>query len=886
MTRLRRLASIVGWIVRRTRREADLDAELRAFVEMSAAEKVRGGLGPEEAMRQARLELGGVEPARERVRSERHGHLLDETGRDLRYALRMFSRTPGFTAVVLLTLALGIGANTGIFSLIDALMLRALPVKDPAALVLLNLRASETAAFGGDSFSVPIVQALDDQRQLFSGVAGFTGSSFDVGDGGTTSHVRGALVAGGYFETLGLEPQAGRLLTREDGRVAAMVGVISDAYWTRQFGRSPGAIGRVVSVNRRSLTIVGVSPRGFDGATVGAIADLTVPVSIVPQLWPEWASLVEGGTFWLRALARPAPGVAPASAASGLNAIWPGLSDSLLPARWLPARRQAMADSLFVFEPGATGWSFLREAYQRPLLVLMAVAGVVLLIACANIASLFLARASMRQREIAVRLAIGAARGRIFRQLLLEAGVLSCAGAALGIGVAWLSGRSLVRLIAGAQADVALDVGPNGHVLAFSAALAVATGVIFGLAPAFQARRTAPSVTLRDDARTITRRSRLLPALVAIQVALSLVLVAGAGLFARTLRNLQHVDTGFSADGVFVVPLDRGQSASAEQLADVVRAVPGVAAASVSTHTPLDGSSWGEAIVPVGQTLPDVDNARIVGVGPGFFDSLRIPLITGRDLRISDSADATRVAVINQRYADRYFPRENPIGRRLVARLASPPVELEVVGLVPDTAASDLRQAPPPMVYVSRAQFGQDQSPNLVIRASGNAASTRAAVRAALQPRAPDRAIDVRPLADQIDGTIVRERLMATLAGGFGALALLLSSVGLYGLLAYGVARRSREIGIRMALGARAGGVVASVILNGVRLAAVGLLIGYPLAFVASRAVASMLFGLPPTDVVTMAGAAALLLCAAVAASYVPARRAAGVDPLVALRHE
>jgi predicted permease len=389
---------------------------------------------------------------------------------------------------------------------------------------------------------------------------------------------------------------------------------------------------------------------------------------------------------------------------------------------------------------------------------------------------------------------------------------------------------------------------------------------------------------MKDDARTGTRPSKLLPWLATVQVALSLVLVAGAGLFVRTLANLQHVDSGFSADGVFVIDLERGQQPAPDQLLDVVRRVPGVLTAGIATHTPFDGSSWSEAIVPVGQPMPQNDNARIIGAGPGFLEALAIPLVSGRAFATKDTSDAPAVAVINERYATRYFPTQSPLGRHLVSTLMGQKADLEIVGVVKNTATS-LRRQPPAIVYVPFAQFGSKQSPSLAVRAAGGSAVAEA-IRSAVQAQLPNAPIEVHALASQLSGTIVQERLTATLAAGFGVLALVLSSVGLYGLLAYSVAQRSREIGIRMALGATGAGVVGDVLIGGIRVVGIGVLVGYPAAWAASRSVSSMLFGLQPADPSTMAAAIALLAGAGLLAAFVPARRASRVDPLVALRQE
>ena len=621
MTLLHRLASILRWLFNRDRAEQGLDDELQAFLEMSAAEKMRDGLPPAEARRLATLELGGIEQAKERVRTYRHGALLDEVGADLRYAFRMAVKNPGFTAVVVLTLALGIGANTAIFSLIDALMLRWLPVPNPQELVQLTLRTpGETQLPAGQSFSYPIVRALADRREIFAGVAGFSGSRFDVGVSGSVSRVPGAMVTGGYYETLGLKPALGRLLTREDDEPAApLVAVISYGYWERQLARSPGAVGQAVAVNGVPVTIVGVSPRGFVGANVGSLADITMAVAALPQVSPAAAPLLGPGNFWLRILARPKSGVSVPQATARLNALWREISEPVIAPHWPASRRKAIADAVFEMIPGGTGWTYLREIYRKPLFVLMAVVGLVLLIACANVASLLLARASSRRREIAVRLAIGAGRARVVRQLLIEGTLLSLIGAAAGVGLAWISGRFLVGMISTGPADVAFDLTPNWHVLAFTAAVAISTGVLFGIAPALQTTAAGPAVALKEDARMSGSQSRWLPSLVSAQVALSLVLLAGAGLFAGTLHNLHSLDPGFSAAGVLLVDLEGRRTAVQRELLEEVRRLPGVVSASLSTHTPLSGSIWSEPAVPAGQALPENDNAHFTGAGSGFF---------------------------------------------------------------------------------------------------------------------------------------------------------------------------------------------------------------------------------------------------------------------------
>jgi predicted permease len=887
MTLLHRLASIVGWVVHRNRAEQALDDELQAFIDLSTAGKVREGFTPDEARRLAMLELGGVEQVKERVRTYRHGGGLDDVGRDVRYAFRMFMKNPAFTAVIVLTLALGIGANTAIFSLIDALMLRWLPVKDPQALVQVTLQSANARSSPGESFSYVIVRALADQREIFSSATGYSQFSFDVRVPGSVSRVSGAMVTGGYYETLGLTPVIGRLLTpADDERGAPLVAVISHGYWERQLARSAAAVGQTIRVNGVPVTIVGVSPPGFVGATVGAIADITLPVAALPQVSPTAAPLLGSGNFWLRVLARPQAGISISQATARLNAVWRQISDPLIAPHWPASRRKAMADSMFGLSRGGTGWTYLRQVYRKPLLVLMAVVGLVLLIACANVASLLLARATVRQREIAVRLAIGAGRGRIVRQLLIESTLLSLIGAAVGVALAWTSGRFLVSMISTGRDELVFNLTPNWHVLGFTSAVAIATGMLFGVAPALQTTSDGPSATLREGTRSSGSRSRLLPSLVSAQVALSLVLLAGAGLFVRTLQNLQNLDPGFNSEGVLLVDLEGRRTLVPQELLDDVRRLPGVLSASLATHTPLSGSTWSEPAVPAGQAIPERDNAIFIGAGPGFFATMQMQLVNGREFTDSDSIESPGVAIVNEVFAQRHFSNANPVGRRLSATVRGKRQDLEIVGLARNTNVAGLRVAPPPTVYVAYTQLTGDVPTSLIVRAAGPLGRMAAAIQQAFQAKVPGAAIEVLPLSSQVAATIVQERMMATLGGGFGVLALILSCVGLYGLLAYGVAQRTKEIGIRMALGAPAKRVVALVLKGGARLVAIGVMLGLPAAWVASRWVESLLFGVRPTDPVVMIAAIVLLGTAAQIAAYLPARRASRVDPLVALRHE
>src|SRR5712675_607682 len=806
-----------------------LDDEIQFHLDQQISENIAAGMSLEEARYTAQRTFGNPTFLKEKTRDTWGWRWLENLYEDLRYGLRMLCKSPGFTATAVLSLALGIGANTAIFSLMDALMLRWLPVRDPQNLVLLHIQSDF-------SFSYPIVRALAEQRDIFEGVAGFSGWVFNADSRGSIVAVQGTVATGGYYETLGLNPTVGRLLTEEDDQLGApLVAVISYGYWERQFARDTGVVGQTFRLNGVPVEIVGVSPRGFEGSNVGSIADITMAVAAVPRVDPSSTSLVGAGNFWLRVLARPKTGVPIVEAKARLASVWPAIAERTIPAEWPADRRKAMADATFEFAAGGTGYTYLREVFWKPLLVLMAVVPLVLLIACANVANLLLARATTRQREIAVRLAIGAGRGRILRQLLTESVLLSLIGAIFGIGLAWVSSRFLVAILSSGSMQVVFDLSPNWHVLGFTSTVAIATGILFGLAPAFQATAAGPSSMLKENAGMSSFGSRLLSSLVSTQVALSLLLVIGAGLFVRTLQNLKNLDPGFKREGVLLVNLEGRRIGVPKDLLVALQSVPGVISASVSTHTPLNGSTWSEPAVPKGQVIPERDNAYFIGAGPGFFETLRTPLLSGREFTERESANDPAVAVINEAYARRYFPNQNPVGQQLSAFVRGELEDLEIVGLVSNSKLAGLRAAPPPTVYVSYFQLTGNFPTTLDIRASGSLPQVAAAIQKELQPKLPDAPVEVRALSEQVNAAMVQERMMATLASGFGALALMLACLGLYGLLDYTVARRTKEMGIRMALGARPGRLIRMVVRGAVQLVVLGIALGLPAAWSASQ---------------------------------------------------
>ena len=888
MARLRRFLLRLANVFRSERAEPDLTRELASHLTLLEDEYQHRGMTPDDARRAARLALGGVEQTKELHRDARSFMWLDDARRDLRYAARTLRRAPGFTAVAVLTLALGIGANTAIFSLIDALLLRSLPVRDPQQLVQLAmvLRGGEVWV----SFSYPLVRALGDQRDIFSGVCGFSSAVLNVGPPGTVERTSGAWATGACYETLGLGPAAGRLLSQEDDRRGAVpVAVISDAYWRRRFARDRQVIGRTLLIEGVPVPIVGVSPAGFTGPTVGEAADVTLALGVLPQLYPERAGNLEASSTWLRVLARPRAGLSLNQTKARLAIVWPQAASAAVPESIPVARRRVLTSSIDVL-PGATGWTPLRKQFRQPLLVLMAFVAVVLVIACVNVANLQLARATARHREIAVRLAIGAGRGRLVRQLFTESAVLAALGAALGVALAQLGSRLLVALLSDGRTDaIVLDLTPNLRLLGFTSLVAATTSVLFGMAPAL---RTVPSATAltAGSGRASASTGRLLPVLVTAQVSLSLLLLIGAGLFVRTLQNLRTLDPGFHHEGVLLVDVD-GQRAGYrgarlvvfnQDLLQRVAGLPGVISSSFSSVTPLSGGAISHTIFVKGQPAGR-EEIWFNNIAPRYFETMHTPLVLGREFTERDDAAAPGVVVVNEAFVRRYLRDQDPLGVQL--SISNAPSDYQIVGVVKDAIYETLREPPRPTVYAPYVQRGAG-GVTFEIYAAGSVAQVASSVRAEVQPRLPGTPVQIRSLTAQVEKSLIQERMMATLASGFGTLALVLAAIGLYGLLAYAVARRTSEIGIRMALGAQRGQVMGLVLRQTCALTGIGIVVGLSGAAVMTRWLASMLFGVAPLDPITFIAASLMFAVVASLASYLPARRAAKVDPLVALRYE
>jgi putative ABC transport system permease protein len=865
-------------------REPDLTRELASHLALLEDDFVRRGMTSEDARFAARRAFGGVALARDLHRDARSYPWLDDLRRDLQYAVRTLRKSPGFTVVAVLTLALGIGANTTIFSLIDAVLLRWLPVRD----------ARQIVQIGASTLPYPVVVPLGNQRDIFAGAFGYGTMSFNVGRPGAVERTPGAWVSGSYYDTLGLQAVAGRLLGPDDDRPdAPPAAVITDGYWRRMFGRNPDVIGRPLAVEGVAVTIVGVSPAGFTGMSVGQVADITLPVAILPRVLPEQAGLLGIGNWWLRVFARPNPDVTPEQAQARLAVIWPQLVNAI-PTTRTNFLRMLHATRLDV-TAGGTGWSFLRQRFRQPLFVLMAAVGVVLLIACANVANLLLVRAAAREREIAVRLAIGASRSRIVRQLFAESLLLSLVGGAIGVGIAAVSGRLLVDLPSTGAADaIALDLTPGWRLLGFTSLVALGTSMLFGLAPAFRGTALGLAPALKQStSRTNSSRAAVAPALVVLQVSLSLLLMTGAGLFVRTLKNLRQLDAGFRHEGVLLVNVDgrragyRGAALQTfyDELIAQLQPVAGLRSVSLSKNTPLNGSRWFERVVVDGRPVQSGNESTdFNAVAPRYFETMRIPLTAGREFTPRDGATAPAVAIVDQAFVQRYFQDQQVIGR-FVSYAGARVGPMEIVGVVASTRSRGLREPAQPTVYVPFAQ--QDAGgATIEVHAAGSLSDVGNAIREVLRPRLPQAALRVQTLSAQVDAALGQERLLATLASAFGVLALVLAAVGLYGLLAYMVTRRAAEIGIRMALGARKVEVTWLVLRQSVKLTSIGIVCGLIAAAAATRSVRGMLYGLSPVDPVTLLAVSLLFVLVAALASYVPARRATAVDPLVALRCE
>jgi predicted permease len=881
-------------LLHRNRLDDQLDSELRDHFHRLVADFRRDGRTEAEARRLARLEFGGLDQVKEACRDVRGTRWVDETAQDIRYGLRGFRRQPAFAAVACLTLAIGVGANLTVFSMVDALLLRPLPVPGASSLVTLTRWLQGSSS---EHFSYPQVTALSERADLFSSVAGVATATFHVGPPEALESVGGAWVSGHYYNTLQLTPAAGRLLTPADDQPGAPpVAVISHDYWMRRFGGVTDAIGKTALIEGRAVPIVGVTPRGFLGATVGERADVTMAIHATAEMLPENDGQTSIDKRWIRVLARPAASLSREQLQSGLDLAWPQILDATTrPNLSAEARKRALSMTLTV-DDGSTGTSTLRRALAMPLTAALALVTLVLVIACVNVANLLLARGATRTREMSLRLAIGAARGRIVRQLLVESALLAVVGAAAGLAIAWVGSAALAGLLearsGGADGDIAfLDVAPNMRIVMATVVTAIAATLGFGVVPAWRASATAPG-TAGSSTRVAESHGRIGGWLIVAQVSLSLVVVFGAGLFTRSLQGLRSVDLGFEPGQVLLVGVNPTGSVSSpdelvafnRSLLQQVEALPGVVAASMAVMTPLQGGGMSQPMTVNGVSTGQ-NEIYFNFIAPRYFDIVGTPILMGRDVAESDNGSAPLVAVVNEAFVRKHLEGLEPIGQRVRMHPFFTKTDMTVIGVVKDAVYESLRAPAPPTLYASYLQL-MGRPMNLVIDARLPVAELTTTLRDVIQPRVPSAPLRVRTLTAQVDNHLFEERLLAMLTSIFGALALGLAAVGLYGLMSFGVATRTREIGVRLALGARPGSLMGMVLMSALRMVAIGIVIGLPLAWLGSRLIGGLVFGVRATDASTIVTAIAVLVSAGVVAAALPARRAAMVDPVTSIHVE
>ena len=850
---------------------------------------IAAGLTRGEAERRAFLEFGGVPQIEEAVRDV-HGRWLEDLAKDLRYAFRTLRRNAGFSVVAVLLLALGIGANVAIFSLINAVTLRTLPVKEPERLVQIARIVSDGRPVGVSS---PMFEYFRDRVQSISGASAHWSTDLAISIDGDEEFVTADLVTGGYYAALGLDPVAGRLLTPADDDLASATSaaVFGERYWERRFGRSPAAIGKAVTIGDRAFTIIGVTPASFQSVRPGRVVDITISqVRLIGELVGE-KTRRDPTTYWLSLIARLKPGATVDQANAEVQVLWRAFLQSVAAAAPEKERAEILSARAGVLL-AADGVNSLRYDHGRSLLILMGIVTLVLLLACVNLSGLLLARAAARQREVSIRLAIGAGRGRLVRQVLTESLLLAAMGGALGLAFAtWFSARLLTMVANGDT--IALAVVPDGRVFAFTAALSLAACLVSGLAPAVQAVRVHANPALKEVPAHGSHR--LGQALVVAQLAISMVLIVGATLFVGTLIKLYAVDRGFDSNGVLIVTLrssrpysdERGKAVKHALIARL-RAVPGIRAVSATRVLPVSGNLWTKDIQVEGhQSRSDeADSAGFNVIGPAYFATLGTPLVSGREFDDRDRAQSPKVAIVNEIFARYFFGPSPALGRRVTTA----GVAYEIVGVVRDAKYRNLRDPVMKTVYIPWTQRdGDEPSQYAFLARAAMGDPLRFAPIVERLVREVDPALHVRATysyATLVDRSLVTERIMATLGGAFGLLALIVAGLGVFGVLAFQVARRTNELGLRMALGATPWAVTRLVLRQVAWIVLPGIAIGTGGALLLTGLARNILFDLTPTEPRMFLVAALVLAMAAALAGWLPARRAARVDPLIALRHE
>jgi putative ABC transport system permease protein len=825
--------------------------------------------------------------------------------RDLRHAFRLLRLSPGFTIVAILTLALGIGANTAIFQLIDSIRLRTVPVKNPQELGTVRIadRHWGSGQFSGQysQLTFPMWEQIRKRQEGFSEMAVWTGQEFNLANGGEVHYAKGLRVSGEFFSVLGVQPILGRLINPEDDQPGCGTSAanISYAFWQRNYAGDPSAIGKRLTLDGNSFQILGVTQPGFNGISIGDTFDVAVPVCVEPILSPRNNRLTLRHAWWLASIGRLKPGWTIQRANAQINAVNSAILQETIPTTYdSEATKKYLAYKLGAFS-ASTGFSGLREDSETPLWLLLGISGLVLLIACANLANLMLARAGARERQITIRRALGATRWRMIRELLSESLLLALAGSICGLFLAFAISHLLVAFISTQQNQIFLDLGMDWRVLAFTTGLAVLTTVSFGLAPAIRATRAEPATLLQSGSRGSTggrERFSLRRILVVSQVALSVVLLMGALLFVRSLRNLTTLNVGFLQTGILVTTVDFDRLHLPEEryteykrdLVKRVQAMPGVESAADAMLVPFGGSTWNDEVLNEGSDA-DAGSAWMNYLGPGYFHTIGTQLIGGRDFDDRDTATSVKVAIVNQAFVQKILKGADPLGKRF--RIHQPPGKprplYEIVGLTKDNKFQDMHEEFLPFMYFPATQQ-EKPSPDdqILIRSSLPLASLMASMKQTIGDVNPSIDLDFKIFKTRIHDSLLQDQLMATLSGFFGFLAALLAAIGLYGVISYMVVQRTKEIGIRMAIGAERVDVLRLILREAGLLTVTGLVIGAGLALGAAQAAKSLLYGLKPRDPITLLAAVVVLSAVAAFASFWPAYRASKLDPLIALRYE
>ncbi len=903
-----RLRALWNNVFHRKQLDRDLDEELQSYLELASAEKMREGVSPEEAYRDARRDTGGVEQVIQNVRDGRAGVWLDRLMQDLRYGIRTLVKNPAFTLVALATLALGIGANTAMFSLLDQVVLRLLPVRHPEQLVIVRETGNHYGnSFGANTISWPMFEDLRDNNQVFSGMFCRFPATVTIGYGDRAAQISAELVSGLYFPILGVGAALGRTIAPDDDAVpdSQPVVVLNYSFWRTYFDGDPTIVGRTIALNSHAMTVIGVAQPGFDGVELGVPAKVFVPIMMKTEMTPHSDGLKDRRRrlSWVTSYGRLKPGVSLEQAQLSLQPLMHGILEMEVQQpeftrSTTPADRQPFLRNRVELLPGSE--NDLRDYMRRPLWLLVALTGAVLLLACANLANLLLARATAREREFAVRLAIGAGRARIVRQLLTETLLLSAAGAVLGLALAFLADRILLRIYlpADAAAEFVVSPIPDGRVLAFVVGVMLLTSLVFGLLPAVSGSRTELTLSLKDRSGPASAGGiSLRRMLVGIQVALSLLLLVGAGLFVRTLRNLDSLGPGFPTDHLLTFRIDPSligysdeQTKSFYQRLDInLQTMPGVTSVGFSAMPLLKGYAWQNAVLGKDfEGAPIEEQPVLSEVGPNYFSTLGIPIVAGRAFTARDVGPA-KYAVINESFARQYFPGRTPIGQRfgLVDDMEPVTPDIEVVGVIPDRKYRDLRETPPAQAYFPYLEGVHFRFMNVYLRTRADPRQIENELRERMRQFDPHVPVDeLQTMTEQIGFSLRTERLVASLSAVFGGLATLLAVIGLYGVTAYAVMRRTREMGIRMALGAVPIDVIAMVMREVFILIGVGLAAGFSLALALGNLVRSQLFGLNPRDPLTFVASAIVLTVAAGLAGLIPALRVGSLPATNALRHE